>query len=201
VLCVLTKTAIGFAARPRDDAGVPWQPQHVRKAAKRDSPGGAQWEVVVGRTQSLLWYFGAYIDRAQAAQIAHRAALVVHGEYAALNLPDQITADERRALSAIKDVAAYAEMCRKCAPCAQRRFCEHIGVTPSPTPGKVCAHITVCRGKCHLGSFDGIEDAAAAYDEAAILADIYAPKLTGGARQLNFPAESKVGSVARLRLR
>jgi hypothetical protein len=54
------------------------------------------------------------------------------------------------------------------------------------------AQIYVCGRTCHLGTFAASEDAARACDEAAVLADVYAPKKIGGARKLNFPSECKV---------
>jgi hypothetical protein len=150
---------------------------------------------MVSKTQDrFLWYFGLYDDRAQAARVADRAALVTLGAHTALNLPEEISADERRALSAIQDVAAYAEECRRTAPCAQPpKECEYIGVSRSLQ--KYMATVKIRGRKYYLGTFDDSEHAAAAWDEAAVLADIYVPKLRGGARKLNFPADCKVRSL------
>jgi hypothetical protein len=195
LLCILTGTAVMFAACPRDGHGLPWHPKYVEP---QNSLAGQRWQVVVGYqlpSGKGLMYFGTYIDRAQAARVADRAALAVHREHAALNLPDQVTAEERRALSAIRDVAVYAEACRSTTPCAKPpKSCHYVGVHVIPS-GKFRAKIRVNGITCNLGNFDASEDAAAAWDEAAVVADIYAPKLLGGARELNFPAACQVRSL------
>jgi hypothetical protein len=168
--------AAGFAVRPRDAEGVPWKPVNVCPTSQQGSDG-ARWFVKVKAGTSddrKTWYFGAYDERAEAARVADRAALVLHGEHAALNLPHQITADERRALIAIQDVAAYAAECISSAPCSQPKSSEFVGVTVKPS-GAIKAQIRVCGRVRYLGIFDSSEDAAAAWDEAAVLADIYGP--------------------------
>jgi AP2 domain len=183
--------ARGFAACARDEEGVPWQPRHVRRGARNDQ-AGRSWQVEC-RLRQRIWYFGTYNDRAQTARVADRAALVMFGEHTPLNLPGLITAEERRVLSAVEDVAAFAEECRTTAPCAQPpKSCEYIGVFWRSDRHKFVAQLVVCGAKLYLGSFDVSEDAACAYDKAAVLADIYAPSKRGGARELKFPSKCQV---------
>jgi hypothetical protein len=190
--CGLTGTTCACAARARDEEGVPWKPRHVRQRARI---GQSRWHVKIIESSKKAWHFGTYNVRAHAARAADRAALVVFGEHTPLNLPGLLTAEERRVLSAVVDVDAYAEECRKAAPCAQPpKCCEYIGVYLPPGRAKFLAGVWVCDRNCHLGSFAASEDAARAYDEAAVLADVYAPKRQGGARELNFPSECKVRS-------
>jgi hypothetical protein len=109
--------ARSFVARARDAEGVPWQPRNVNQVLRG-------WQVKVCRQikrrprVSRTWYFGLCSDRAHAAQVADRAALVVFGEHTPLNLPSLLTAKERRVLSAVEDIDAYAEKCSRTAPCA-----------------------------------------------------------------------------------
>jgi hypothetical protein len=143
---------------------------------------------------------GTYNDRAKAARVADRAALVVFGENTALNLPDQITMDERRALSAIQDVAAYAKECRKHRAATSAQLSEpdeYVGFTLTPDR-EFKAKIKINGKNCLLGNFDRFEDAAIAWDEAAVVADLYVPKKRGGVRELNFPAKGEVRFLANL---
>jgi AP2 domain len=189
--CDLTRTARGFAACARDEEGVPWQPRHVNRTSWHDH-AGETWQVQFYLRQRC-WHFGTYNDRAQAARVADRAALVLLGEHTPLNLPGLITAKERRALSEVEDVAAFAEECRTTAPCAQPpKSCEYIGVHLRSDHRKFEAALRVCGTALYLGSFAASEDAACAYDKAAVLADMYAPKKRGGAREFNFPSKCQV---------
>jgi hypothetical protein len=164
----------------------------VIKRDTRFDEAGETWQVQFFIRQSR-WHFGTYNDRAQAARVADRAALVLHGVHTPLNLPGLITAEERRVLSDVEDVAAFAEECRTTAPCARPpKSCEYIGVTWRSHRAKFEASLGVCGAKLYLGSFAASEDAACAYDKAAVLADIYAPRKRGGARELNFPSKCQV---------
>jgi hypothetical protein len=186
-------TARGFAACARDEEGVPWQPRHVRRGSQNDE-AGQTWQVQIHiRRRPLL--FGTYNDRAQAACVADQAALVVFGEHTPQNLPGLITAEERLVLSAVEDVASYAEDCRRLAPRAQPpKSSEYIGVNLRYDGAKFVANFCVCGATLYVGSFVASEDAACAYtyDKAAVLADICAPKKQRGARELNFPSKGKV---------
>jgi hypothetical protein len=163
----------------------------VRRDTRNDQ-AGETWQVRFC-TRQRCWHFGTYSDRAQAARVADRAALVMLGEHTPLNLPGLITAKERRALSEVEDVAAFAEECRTTAPRAQPpKSCEYIGVPSRSDRRKFEAVLRVCGTTLYLGSFAASEDAACAYDKAAVLADIYAPKKHRGARELNFPSKCQV---------
>jgi hypothetical protein len=173
---------------------VPWQPRHVKEGDSRNDQAGKTWLVTLRvRQHCHQWHFGTYNDRAQAARVADRAALIVLGEHTPLNLPGLITAEERRVLSALEDVAAYAEECRRTAPRAQPpKSCEYVGVSLRSDGAKFVAHVKVRGATLYLGSFAASEDAACAYDHAAVLANIYAPKKRRGARELNFPSKCQV---------
>jgi hypothetical protein len=94
----------------RDAEGVPIRPMHVTES---DALGyRARWKVGF-RQNGRSISFGRYNSRAEAARAADRAAIVVHGDLAELNMPGDISDQEKAELQSISDVTAYALKCRE----------------------------------------------------------------------------------------
>jgi hypothetical protein len=93
-----------------------------------------------------------------------------------------LTAEDRRVLSAVKNMDAYAEECSGTAPCAQPpKSWEYIGVTLQSDCVKFQGMILVLRPLLPSGCIHCSQDAARTPDQAAVLADMYAPRKRGGA--------------------
>jgi hypothetical protein len=96
----------------RDAEGVPIKPWNVCEA--RTQTGEYCCSVSLHHNgHSVL--FGWYNSRAEAARVADRAAIVMYGDLAVLNMPGDISDQEKAELQSISDVTAYACKCRELA--------------------------------------------------------------------------------------
>jgi hypothetical protein len=93
----------------RDADGVPIKPLHVQKY--QTQAGAISWIVRLHHNERAVT-FGSYHSRADAARCADRASIVVHGDLAVLNMPEDVPGEEKEDLQAVSDVIAYACKCR-----------------------------------------------------------------------------------------
>jgi hypothetical protein len=107
-----------IAEEDRDADGVPIEPLHVRKSLI-SLYGSTRWTVALRHNGSLVT-FGTYDSRADAARSADRASIVLYGDRAALNMPRDITDQEKAELQAVSDVTAYAYRSRALASPTRR---------------------------------------------------------------------------------